>query len=197
MNQAVVELMSELRGWGAPVLAIVFALALLRVKNRILRDLEERGHVPASMAGRFRVIGRWIVLGTLLLFLSQYLGVSEHIWAFASAALAAVAVGVVAIWSILSNALAALLILVYRPFRFGYRSSARARWNRGVRGRVMDMNLMFTALMQKDEAGDMLALVHMPNNLVFQKLVRVYCTAQQITPFFAGKLSDSPGPRKE
>ncbi len=198
MKQTVIDLLTELRTWGAPVLAVVFALSLLRVKNRLLRKLEQHGHLRASMAGRFRVIGRWIVLATLLLFLLQYLGVSDHVWAFATTALAAVAVGVVAIWSILSNALAALLILVYRPFRIGDEIELlEPAATVGVRGRVSDMNLMFTALSQKDEAGDTLALVHVPNNLIFQKLIRVYSTAEPLTPFFAGKQSDRPSPRDD
>jgi small-conductance mechanosensitive channel len=86
------------------------------------------------------------------------------VWASLTAVLALVAVGFVAVWSVLSNAFCSVMLMVSRPFNVGDTIEIPGE---GWGGKVIDFNLIFTTL--RDEQGVMLQV---PNNLFFQKPIR-------------------------
>lgn len=75
-----------------------------------------------------------------------------------------IAIGFVAVWSVASNALGALVLLVYQPFKVG---SVVELPVAGVRGKVVNFNLIYTTL--RGEEGD---LIEVPNNTFFQQPIR-------------------------
>jgi small-conductance mechanosensitive channel len=85
-------------------------------------------------------------------------------WGVLSTVLAMVAIGFVAVWSVLSNTLCTLVIMVFRPFAVGDEVEFPQD---GVKGRVIDLNVFFTTL----DAGDG-TVMQVPNNLFFQKVMR-------------------------
>ena len=78
--------------------------------------------------------------------------------------LAMVAIGFVAVWSILSNILATVVILIWRPFNVGERVEIMPE---GLEGQVVDLNFMYTIL--RSDKG---TLVSVPNNLFAQRFIR-------------------------
>jgi small-conductance mechanosensitive channel len=121
------------------------------------------------MALRLRLAARWLLVGGTVLIVLQQLGVFRQAWAVLSAVVAALAVAFVASWSVLSNVTTALLLLIYRPFRVGDQVELLEPDGRvGVAGRVVDLNLFYTTLV---EVGD--AAVRIPNNAFVQKYCRV------------------------
>jgi len=161
--------------FAAGVIIVAAALLLSRVLRRLIDKLHESRHLAPIMARRLQTFRRWTILLVTVLILMQALGVFGNAWALISAGLAAVAVGFVAAWSILSNATAALLVLTFRPFRVGDMVELLEPNGAAIGGRVVDMNLMYTTLsVQSAEAEQPVApqLLHVPNNLFFQRVLR-------------------------
>lgn len=188
--------------------ALLLSIALKRLVNA-LRDLK---HVSPVIALRLHAVRRWTIILLAVLVVLEALGIFRGAWAFVSTALAALALGFVAAWSVLSNATAALLILVFRPFRIGDEVELLELTNGyPLGGRVLDMNLLYTTLEAEaptadgtgEQAGDepqkpltaqagstspheQPYLVRIPNNLFFQKPLRT--RAAQVmdskAPFF-------------
>ena len=82
------------------------------------------------------------------------------------------AVAFFAIWSVLSNLLCAVLILTVGPFRLGDVVEIVEAFDKPiVKGRVIDINLLYTTLEEVAEPVTG-AIVQVPNSLFFQKAVR-------------------------
>lgn len=151
------------------VITIAVALLLYWVVRRGTRVLAQHGQITAIMALRLRLTARWILIGSATLIVLQQTGVFGQAWAVLSAVVAALAVGFVASWSLLSNATCALVLLVYRPFRVGDEIELlEPNGVIGVAGRVVDLNLLFTTVLETTDA-----VVRVPNNVFVQKYSRV------------------------
>lgn len=146
------------------LIVIVCAAVLYITISRVLRAAEGRGTLSAPVPTVLRVATRWILIGTVILIVLQQFDILENIWAALLAIFSMVAIGFFAVWSVLSNVLCTLLILIYRPYQIGdkveFPSDALA-------GRIIDLNFLFTTL--KDEND---AYINVPNNTFFQKPFR-------------------------
>lgn len=136
--------------------------------RRGLLSLVKHGHLSPLMGTRLRGVLRWALLVAFGLALLQQTGVFRQAWAVLSATAAALAVGFVASWSILSNATAAVFILVFKPFRIGDRIVLREQDKVWAQGTVTDMSLMFVTITTDDGEQE-----HFAANQVFQRVVRV------------------------
>ena len=156
------------------VLLILLATWLLRAVTRRVVDrlCTRRGFPPElAIAGR-RVIGFLIYAAALLLVLER-LGVSGTVLWTAFTGFAAVgAVAFFAAWSVLSNIFCTVLILTTRPFRlYDHIEILENGEKPGLKGRVIDVNLVYTTLQEQREDGSDTVL-RVPNNLFFQRTVR-------------------------
>ena len=89
----------------------------------------------------------------------------EAIFAVVGTILGLVAIGFVAVWSVLSNFLCAFVLVLFNPFAVG--DEVELTGGEDVKGRVVDLSLLFTTL----EVGpDETVLV--PNNIFFQRMFR-------------------------
>jgi len=148
--------------------AIIIAVALLLfygLRGRILMfanwaNLPRLAFAPVRLILRYAVLmvatvlvlGRWgFQVDTLVAVLGTILGL--------------VAIGFVAVWSVLSNFLCAFVLILFKPFAVG--DEVELTGGDGVKGRVIDLSLLFTTL----EVGpDETVLV--PNNTFFQRIFR-------------------------
>jgi len=105
---------------------------------------------------------RWIGLIVVAAALSREFGVD--LYGILAAVLAMVAIGFVAVWSVMSNVSCTLLLIVFKPFRILDEIEFPGE---PVKGRVVDLNLLHTTL--KTDSGE---TFHIPNNLFFQKTIR-------------------------
>ena len=144
---------------------VVAALVIDRLVRTALRVLRVSGRLPQNTAN---IIRRWtrgvlaVAVALLVIALAGY--PIETIWVPLSALLAMVAIGFVAVWSMLSNILATLIILIWRPFNVGERIEIEPD---GIGGEVIDINFMYTLL--KSEAG---ARIAVPNSLFVQRCLK-------------------------
>lgn len=160
--------------WAVPLLALLVLFAIGLGVSRLLGTLTRAGHIPPPMTSRIRKILWWLILAIFLTGLLQNSQLFEQAWAVLSATLVALAVGFVALWSVLSNVVCALLIIAFRPFQMGDQVELLepSDVGSGLEGRVVDLSLMFTTL---ELAGDAetRVLVRVPNTVFFQKAVKV------------------------
>lgn len=171
------------------VLLILLAAWLLRAVTRRVVDrlCTRRGFPPElAIAGR-RVIGFLIYAAALLLVLER-LGVSGTVLWTAFTGFAAVgAVAFFAAWSVLSNIFCTVLILTTRPFRlYDHIEILENGEKPGLKGRVIDVNLVYTTLQEQREDGSDTVL-RVPNNLFFQRTVRRWRTAPASPQTSAGE----------
>lgn len=119
-----------------------------------------------------RVLSTVIYISALLLFLNR-MGISGSVvWTTLTGFVAVGAVAFFAAWSVLSNIFCALLILTTRPFRlYDYIEVLEGGDKPGLRGRVVDINFIFTTLQESHANGDDTVL-QVPNSQFFQRSTR-------------------------
>ena len=132
---------------------------------------------------------RWLIMGSALIFVLERLGVSATVlWTALSGFVAVAAVAFFAMWSVLSNLLCAILIFTVGPFRLGDLVELVDTVDKpGVKGRVVAINLLYTTLIEVEEAGTGSAMVQVPNSLFFQRSVRRWRGADALPLSSGGK----------
>lgn len=158
-------------------IAIIVLLGtfMYMVIRRGLRFLFEREYLPLSIHAMAHGIFRWLIIVVVGLMVLQQAGVSvTHLWAAISAFFVLIAVGFVAMWSVLSNILCSILLIIFAPFRIGDEIEViePTSNNQGLKGRVTGLNILFTTMEQTIEGSDEVMIVEIPNNIFFQKTIR-------------------------
>jgi len=148
----------------AAVAVIIGAIAVRFLINRGLTLLAARTSLThADVAPVRKVAGWFIFAATVVLLLSVFGFNLGGLWAVLSTVLGLVAIGFVAVWSVLSNVSCTMVILFFRPFSIGDELQFAGE---AVKGRVVDLNFLYTTLETDDGA-----LLQIPNNLFFQKVL--------------------------
>lgn len=176
MPEYLLMLKTFARELGVGFTVVLAAFLLSRILRRLIDKLRDTKNLSLSLANRLQTVRQRIILLVTLLILMQVLGVFDNAWAFISAGIAAVALGFVAAWSILSNTTAALLIMTFRPFRMGDTLELLDPTGAPIGGCVLDMNLMYTTLSVPPDEGDTgthRRVLRVPNNLFFQRVLRL------------------------
>ncbi|MGP1628817.1 MAG: mechanosensitive ion channel domain-containing protein [Giesbergeria sp.] len=169
-------------------LILLCAWLLHRLLRRIVRRASKHYGLPTDMGMLVNGVLRWaIFLATTLLVLER-MGVSAAVLWTAFTSFAAVgAVAFFAAWSVLSNLFCAMLIFTVGPFRIGdVIEVLDTAETGGARGRVIDINLLYTTL--EDVApGTAGTLLQIPNTLIFQRVVRRWRPGQALPTVTAAK----------
>jgi small-conductance mechanosensitive channel len=160
---------------GQAVLILVLAWLVHRLLCTLVQRLGVRRGLPAEMATVLRrVSGTLLTVAGILLAL-QRLGVSGTVLWTAFTSFAAVgAVAFFAAWSVLSNIFCTVLIFTTRPFRLQDHIEVLDNGEKpGFKGRVVDLNLIYTTLQEVDAvSGEPGSVLQVPNSLFFQRVVR-------------------------
>lgn len=155
------------------LLILLVAYVLQRLVTRAMTRIATRYPLPPELLLPVRGGVRWLIMGGALIMVLERLGVSATVlWTALSGFVAVAAIAFFAIWSVLSNLLCAVLILTVGPFRLGDVVELVESFEKPiVKGRVVDINLLYTTLEEDAESGTP-ATVQVPNSLFFQKVVR-------------------------
>jgi len=149
---------------------LIAAIALSHVVRSVLQDslgrVMARLRLPYETALTItRVLTGtvWILCAALTL---EVWGISVvGLWTLLVSAATVIGVGFLATWTMVSNITASFFIAIWRPFRLGDTVEILPE---NLKGRVIDSNLMF--LIVRESSG---SVIHIPNNLFFQKMFRV------------------------
>jgi small-conductance mechanosensitive channel len=168
-----------LEHYGPPLLqslaAIIIAWLVFHLICRGLAKLSSRGLIPPDLRRILQTLIKWLTFIVLLLVVLGLFGISvASFWAALSGVLVLLAIGFVAVWSLLSNLLCSVLLIIFAPFRINDEIELQDPASPvTVRGRVQDINLMFTTL-QVTGDGEEESLLRVPNNVFFQKYIRTW-----------------------
>ncbi|RRJ96639.1 mechanosensitive ion channel family protein [Opitutaceae bacterium TAV4] len=151
---------------GLPAVSVIVILAM--VAHILLRRVI--GWVASRTAPTFAHPLRWgakmLLITVSLVLIVKALGFDiGNIWTALSTVLAMVAIGFVAVWSVLSNVSCTMVIMMSRTFELG--DEIEFTDPAGVRGKVVNLNFVYTTL--RDEDG---RLIQVPNNMFFQKIIK-------------------------
>lgn len=147
--------------------SVILAVALglfFGLRGRLLQFARWAG-LPRLAFAPVRMMLRYaILLVALAMILSLWGFQIGTILALLGSILGLVAIGFVAVWSVLSNFLCTFVLVLFKPFSVGDELELPAD---NVRGRVSDLSLIFTTLqVSADES------VVVPNNTFFQKVFK-------------------------
>lgn len=158
------------------LLILVVAMLLQYLLRRFVSRISNRYHLPRELLVPLKGILRWTIVASALLLVLERLGVSATVLWTAFTGFATVgAVAFFAAWSVLSNLFCAFLIFTVGPFRVGDTIELLDTGDKpGSRGRVHDINLLYTTLEDctTAEGTGTGALLQIPNALIFQRVVR-------------------------
>lgn len=158
---------------GQVLLILLAAWLLARISSRLIRETTARYELPPQLAVGSRRLLRFVIYAAAFLLILERLGVSATVLWTAFTGFAAVgAVAFFAAWSVLSNIFCTILILVTRPFRLhDYVELLENGEKPGLRGRIVDIRLVYTILQETGGEREGTTL-QVPNNLFFQRVVR-------------------------
>ncbi|AKC88031.1 mechanosensitive ion channel family protein [Pseudoxanthomonas suwonensis] len=160
---------------GEVLLVVLVAWLLQRLVRAAVRRLMSRRGLPPEMAAVLRRVSATLIAFAALLLVLERLGVSGTVLWTAFTGFAAVgAVAFFAAWSVLSNIFCTVLIFSTRPFRLYDHIEVLENGEKpGLKGRVIDINLIYTTLLEVGTgASEEGSVLQIPNNLFFQRTVR-------------------------
>ena len=165
------------------LLILVLAVLLQHLLRRLVVRASKHYELPHEVLVPINGVLRWTVMFSALLLVLERLGVSATVLWTAFTGFATVgAVAFFAAWSVLSNLFCALLIFTVGPFRVGDTIELLDSADKpGARGRVVDINLLYTTLEDNsvESAG---TLLQIPNSLFFQRVVRRWKAGLPVPP---------------
>ncbi|MBD9368463.1 mechanosensitive ion channel family protein [Xanthomonas sp. XNM01] len=180
------------------VLLILFAAWLLAAAARwLVRRMVARHGLPPEMAVVLRRLIAFLLYAAATLAALERFGVSGTVLWTAFTGFAAVgAVAFFAAWSVLSNIFCTVLIFTTRPFRLhDYIEVLENGEKPGLKGRVVDVNLIYTTLQEVSaDQGDAGTVLQVPNNLFFQRTVRRWRGATVPASWLAPAMPLLPAP---
>lgn len=158
---------------GKSALVLLCTWLVLHLAVRGIDRLTGHGYVQAPYDSIFKAVSRWIIFIIGLLIVLQLLGIPvSHVFATLSAMLVLVAVGFVAVWSVLSNILCSFLLLLSPPFSFGDEIELKEPdKEKGVRGKVINLNLFYTTLQASMNGVESTETFRIPNTMFFQRVI--------------------------
>ncbi len=157
----------------------VLAAVTILTTALLARPRRSRSATPAFARRRLGLpkgVARWAVIGVAFVAAMPLVGINlKNLWSTLVPILSLVAIGFVAMWSILSHMLASILIVIFRPFEVGDRVEIVG--DDPVIGEVTDLNPVYTTLRAEDGGT-----LQVPNNLFFQKTLKRHAPSAPANP---------------
>lgn len=159
---------------GRVLLIVACAWILHRLMRAFIGRLGARSIFPTELVVGFKRGASLLITTAALLLVLEQFGVSATLlWTAFTGFVAVAAIAFFAAWSVLSNVFCMLLIVTTRPFRLHDEIEVLESGDKpGLRGQVVDLNLIYTTLRETSSDGKTGAVLQVPNSLFFQRVVR-------------------------
>lgn len=141
---------------------LVGALVARHITHRAVRRAMQ-GAQEAKRRLVLRLVSTGLWVGVLLLLVITWGGSIENIWVTATGIVGIVAIGLFAVWSMLSNIVAGMILMLVKEYDIGDEIEITGD---KVKGRIADITAFFVVIEQKRTT----TLV--PNNAFIQKIVK-------------------------
>ncbi|WP_420318516.1 mechanosensitive ion channel family protein [Ekhidna sp.] len=143
---------------------ILFIAARWLIKKSLRKLANKFSYDPNRTAATKRIIMGSLYTFVILLLVIIWGGDLNNLWVSIGSILGVIAIGFFAIWSILSNIVAGIIIYTINPFKI---TDTLVLVEKDVTGKVIDIGLIYTKLQDKD------GIFTVPNNIFFQQIVKV------------------------
>lgn len=196
--------MAPLAQYGILAIKVIAIVVVGFIAQGLIRQslhkLMEKQFLTEPLYVMLRGIAWWAVLILVILMILQQLGVQVvGLWAGLLTVAGMVTIGFIAVWSVLSNILCAVLLVILAPFRIGDEIEIiEATGGTGLRGKVVNLNILYTSLQETADDGPRNGVTHVPNNIFFQKTIRQWQgtnTTGLDTRLFKQSDVDAPAPQ--
>lgn len=169
---------------GELLLIVIGAWVLRRLVRALIKRLSARALIPMELVVALQRLASFLITTVALLMILQQLGVSATVlWTAFTGFAAVAAVAFFAAWSVLSNIFCTFLIVTSRPFRLHDHVELLESGDKpGLRGQVIDVNLVYTTLKETTPEGQADSILQVPNSLFFQRVVRRWRGASGTLP---------------
>lgn len=159
---------------GQILLILLVAWLLRLLVRRIIERVGHRYTLPVEAVVGGRRVASFLIYAAALLLILERMGVSGTVlWTAFTGFAAVAAVAFFAAWSVLSNIFCTMLILTTRPFRlYDHVELLENGEKPGLRGQVVDINLVYTTLRETDDGDGAGTSLQIPNSLFFQRALR-------------------------
>ncbi|WP_421765074.1 mechanosensitive ion channel domain-containing protein [Ekhidna sp.] len=146
------------------VIIILFIASRWLIKKSLRKLADKFSYDPNRTAATKRIIMGALYTFMILLLVIIWGGDLNNLWVSIGSILGVIAIGFFAIWSILSNIVAGIIIYTINPFKI---TDTLVLVEKDVTGKVIDIGLIYTKLQDKD------GVFTVPNNVFFQQIVKV------------------------
>lgn len=147
------------------LLSVIVTITISLLFKQNAKNIQQKEKLSRS---RYFILKRLINIFSMILLFSLLVliwGISfKSLWVSVTGILAMIAVAFFAVWSLVGNILAGIILYFTSPFKIGDRIKILPD---DVYGRVLAINIFFTVL-QDDEEN----LISIPNSLFFQRFVQ-------------------------
>lgn len=141
------------------------AFFLIRLANRGIKNLARKKDFPEANQNVLELVIKWAIGICAVLIVATIFGVKlTSLWAAVSAVIAMAAIGFFAGWSLISSALATIIIMIWQPYNVGDEIEILPD---GIKGKVVDISMMFSELEDKDSNK-----ISIPNSQMLQKIIK-------------------------
>jgi len=148
------------------LIAIVIGVIVGRVLASLISKFGKRRELDPSHIHSLKLIVRWLIIIVLVIVVAGIFGIGvQSIWISLAAFIAMMVVSFFAAWSILSNLLAFLIIMVMGPFRIGDKVVVMPE---NIAGEIIDINLFYHKLKTEEDG-----VILVPNVTFITKFVLV------------------------
>lgn len=159
----------EYHAFAKLIISVGTILSLVIVSQLFIRYARKTQIKFGLADNRYFILKRIIyasstILGMVILVLVWGIDVGE-IWVSVTGIIAMAAIGLVATWSLLANALAGIILYFVAPFKAGDFIEILPD---NIKGQVITINVFYTVL--KDESDD---LISVPNTIFYLKYIKV------------------------
>lgn len=162
------------------LLVIVLAAVGLRLLTQARKVIDRKQWLPPTLKVLIYGLLRWSIYIAVAVYLLEVLGfpVKSLGTGLLSVALL-IAIAFVAVWSVLSNILSAVLLLTFSRARIGdiVELKDTKQEEIGIRGKIIDINLFFVTIEElfvDEKISDQPAMVQIPCHLFFYRVTRCW-----------------------
>lgn len=154
-------------------LIIVLYFVLASALKKFITKYGKQRQIPRSQRIKLARLSKFILGILCILLLIMVWGLNmKDLWLVSSVILGFIGVAVFAVWSLLSNVLAAYILFFSEPFQIGDLIILKDGDN-SIKGEVMHMTTFYVKLKLEDGG-----LANIPNNITFQKIIIKYANEQ-------------------
>lgn len=155
------------------ILILLLGFGVFFMSRRGLKALLDVKYISNAAYVVAMNIIRWLLIIVVVIISLQHLGIKVgNIMAGLLTVAGMIAIGFIAVWSVMSNILCSGFLVAFNVFEIGDEVEVvEPVGGSGLKGRVVSFNVMFTTL--EEEVGESeTVFTQIPNNIFFQKSLR-------------------------